>query len=91
MSSIFTHAYTSASIGLISRVTLPARSKLFWLFWLVLVGIAPDFDYLISTLRSNAHQGLRITHSLLGVMLLPCLTLCILWWQRKLGMINNTL
>lgn len=46
-----------------------------WLIWLILVAWFPDIDYLSATLRP---QGLRITHSIVGCLIVPCLTIAVL-------------
>jgi inner membrane protein len=83
MSSVFAHALTGASISLVKQLYAPGSTRILWFLWLTLVAIAPDFDYLISTLNPKAHAGLRITHSLLGVMLLPLVTIACLWLCQR--------
>lgn len=57
-----------------------------WLLWLLVIASIPDIDYLIPGLRLQpAHQILRITHSLLGVLLLPSCTMLGLWLLGKRG------
>jgi inner membrane protein len=82
MSSVFAHALTATSIGLVGSRYLHRSTKILWLLLLMLIGIAPDFDYLISALNPKAHAGLRITHSILGVMLLPMFTIAYLWLRQ---------
>lgn len=55
-----------------------------WLIWLLVVASIPDIDYLIPGLRvQQANQTLRITHSLLGVLLIPGCTILGLWLLGK--------
>ncbi|MBL1174787.1 metal-dependent hydrolase [Pantanalinema sp. GBBB05] len=57
-----------------------------WLLWLLVIASIPDIDYLIPGLRLQpANQILRITHSLLGVLLLPGCTMLGLWLLGKRG------
>jgi inner membrane protein len=83
VSSIFAHAFAGVSIGIVDRSSQQSRAKLRWLLWLVSVSIAPDLDYAIAVFSPLNHGGLRITHSLLGVMLLPSLTICYCWWRWR--------
>jgi inner membrane protein len=83
MSSVFAHVLTGASIGLFKQLHPSRPTKILWILWLTSIAIAPDFDYLISTLHPKAHAGLRITHSLLGVMLLPLVTIAYLWIRQR--------
>ncbi|NJL00356.1 MAG: hypothetical protein HC910_07190 [Spirulinaceae cyanobacterium SM2_1_0] len=57
------------------------RDRRLWLLWLLVIAIAPDFDYLIPGLHPRHHQGLRITHALLSCQLLPALTVLWLHWR----------
>jgi inner membrane protein len=57
-----------------------------WLFWLLVIASIPDIDYLIPALRiQQDNQVLRTTHSLLGVSLLPGLTVLGLWLLGNRG------
>jgi inner membrane protein len=50
-----------------------------WLMWLVAIASIPDLDYLIPALKlQHAGQTLRITHSFLGVLLIPIGTILLL-------------
>lgn len=67
---------------------LDARSQFNWkwLLWLLIVASIPDIDYLIPKLRlQQANQILRITHSLLGVLLIPGCTMLALRLLRSRG------
>jgi inner membrane protein len=47
-----------------------------WFFWLLVIASIPDIDYLIPALRlQQANQVLRITHSFIGVLLIPVCTI----------------
>ncbi|MBW4473084.1 MAG: metal-dependent hydrolase [Stenomitos rutilans HA7619-LM2] len=56
-----------------------------WLIWLVLIAWTPDLDHFVPSLHASAHQGLRITHSIFGSLLLPCYTILILISLRIRG------
>lgn len=60
-----------------------------WLIWLVLVAWNPDIDHFVPSLHASAHQGLRITHSIVASLILPCSTILVLRLLkvrgRKLG------
>jgi inner membrane protein len=83
MSSVFTHALTGASIGLISKLPAARLSSLVWLLWLMMVAIIPDIDYLFAALNSRNHGGLRITHSLVVALMIPLCTAGVLWWREQ--------
>jgi membrane-bound metal-dependent hydrolase YbcI (DUF457 family) len=57
-----------------------------WLIWLLVVASIPDIDYLIRGLRiREADQTLRISHSLIGAILMPSFTILGLWLLGKRG------
>jgi len=59
-----------------------------WMLWLLVIASIPDIDYLIPALRvQQVNQTLRITHSLLGVLLLPACTILGLCLLGKRGRI----
>ncbi len=75
MSSFIGHSL--AAVGIYNAVaqplSKPARRR--WLGWLIILSLAPDIDYLITSLRINAPEPIRVTHSLLGSLTLPLLTI----------------
>jgi membrane-bound metal-dependent hydrolase YbcI (DUF457 family) len=83
MSSFIAHSLTGVSIGILShnddRQPIPHR----WLLWLGIVSMAPDIDYFVKSLHPSANGGLRITHSLVCVFLLPFLTITFLFLRRS--------
>jgi inner membrane protein len=83
MSSVFAHTLTGVSIGLLRKPFVRPTPNLYWLMWLAIATNAPDIDYFIVNLHSHSHNGLRITHSLLGAMLLPMVTIAVLWSQQR--------
>ena len=78
MSSIFGHSLAGVTVGLSCKAPSflkTTQHKILWLGWLVIVAIAPDFDYIIPFLHPSAHSGLRISHSIFYASLLPSLSL----------------
>jgi membrane-bound metal-dependent hydrolase YbcI (DUF457 family) len=55
-----------------------------WLGWLVVLASAPDIDYLVPALGSPAHQGSRITHSIAFSLILPLLSVGVLYLVKGL-------
>jgi membrane-bound metal-dependent hydrolase YbcI (DUF457 family) len=55
-----------------------------WLGWLVVFASAPDIDYLVPALGSPAHQGSRITHSIAFSLILPLLSVGVLYFLKGL-------
>lgn len=53
-----------------------------WLAWLVVLASAPDIDYLVPALGSPAHRGSRITHSVAFSLILPLLTVGVLYFVK---------
>jgi inner membrane protein len=80
MSSFVGHTITS--IGLYTSSKRPEKLTLMtgaWLGWLVFVGLVPDVDYFVPVLYAlRSNEGLRITHSIVGCLLLPLLTVVVL-------------
>ena len=77
MSSLIGHSLAGLTVGVTNKQSCflaTSWARLLWMFWLVVVAIAPDFDYVVSFLHPSANAGLRITHSLCCAMLLPTLT-----------------
>ncbi|MEM6352793.1 MAG: metal-dependent hydrolase [Cyanobacteria bacterium P01_D01_bin.14] len=77
MSSFVGHSLLGWTIGITAAPanSLLNRHRILWAGWLVIVAVAPDFDYVVPLLNSSAHEGVRITHSLFFASLLPLLTL----------------
>lgn len=61
------------------------RNNWLWLIWLIAIASIPDIDYLIPLLRvKQDNQILRITHSFIGTLLIPSLTILVLWlWGNR--------
>jgi inner membrane protein len=80
MSSLVGHTLTS--LGVYATTQPPkklALRDLLWLSWLTFVAIAPDLDYFSPALMRRASSGvLRVTHSLVGCLVFPILTLLVL-------------
>lgn len=78
MSSLIGHSLAGLTVGIIHKqfhFLTTSWKKLLWIVWLVVVAIAPDFDYVVPFLHPSAHAGLRITHSLCYALLFPSLTI----------------
>ena len=65
--------------------------RLVWIGWLVIVASIPDLDYVVKFWNSSNHQGLRITHSILFSLIVPCLSILVLLllksdriWRRSI-------
>ncbi|WP_299407662.1 hypothetical protein [Acaryochloris sp. IP29b_bin.148] len=77
MSSLIGHSLAGLTVGITnqqSRFLATSWARLLWIFWLVVIEIAPDLDYVVPFLHPSANAGLRITHSLSCALLLPTLT-----------------
>lgn len=82
MSSPIGHTLTSLGVY---AVTQPPQKltwcDLLWPGWLTFVASAPDLDYIIPALyalRASMEDGLRVTHSLVGCLAFPLLTILVL-------------
>jgi inner membrane protein len=85
MSSFLGHslaAYSLFSLDRRKRLSTPWRAV--WLGWLVVLASAPDIDYLVPALGSPAHQGSRITHSIAFSLILPLLSVGVLYFVKGL-------
>jgi membrane-bound metal-dependent hydrolase YbcI (DUF457 family) len=68
------------------RLTESRQFDWIWLIWLLVVASILDIDYLIPALRIREdNQTLRITHSLIGAILMPGCTILGLWLLGKRG------
>jgi membrane-bound metal-dependent hydrolase YbcI (DUF457 family) len=72
MSSFLGHTLAALTV---SRTTHTPQRRNLWFVWLAVLASAPDIDYLLPAL--GAH-GSRISHSLVGSLLLPAFTASIL-------------
>src|SRR5262249_15876775 len=76
MSSFLGHSLAAYSVATVMRQRLASQSgRVCWAVWLIALASAPDIDYLVPSLNSSAHHGLRITHSIAFSLILP-LCLC---------------
>jgi inner membrane protein len=94
MSSFIGHSLaglTAAAIGQKLQPEPPARGvwrDLLWTILLITIACIPDIDYLIPALRLQQSGGiLRITHSIIGVMLLPTCIMLSMWSNGSRGRI----
>ncbi|HEX8176532.1 MAG TPA: metal-dependent hydrolase [Pyrinomonadaceae bacterium] len=85
MSSFLGHTLAAYSLFSLDRQKPPSRLwKAVWLAWLVVLASAPDIDYLVPVLASPAHQGIRITHSIAFSLILPLLSVSMLYFVKGL-------
>ncbi len=84
MSSFIGHTLNTLGIY-VNKQSSPERMAwrwaLLWLGWLGFVGLAPDLDYVIPQLyatRLSMETDLRITHSWVGTLFFPLLTMVVL-------------
>ncbi len=62
------------------------ESNLPWLLSLFAIASIPDIDYLIpSLILQHDRYRIRTTHSLIGVLILPAITILILWLSGQRG------
>jgi inner membrane protein len=62
------------------------ESNLPWLIWLLTIASIPDIDYLIpSLILQHDRYRIRTTHSLIGVLILPIITILIMWLSGQRG------
>jgi membrane-bound metal-dependent hydrolase YbcI (DUF457 family) len=82
LSSFIGHTLTSIGIATTTqRPEKPTALSVLWLGWLCFIGLAPDMDYFVPplyALRASLEDGVRITHSVVGALFFPLLTLLVL-------------
>ncbi|MFT3771806.1 MAG: metal-dependent hydrolase [Minicystis sp.] len=74
MSSFLGHTLAAFTV---SQATRAPRQHRLWFLWLAVLASAPDIDYLVPALHLGALRY-RISHSLVGALLLPALTSAVL-------------
>ena len=83
MSSFIGHGLAAVTAKLSvppNKQPFPTGSKkILWLGWLILIAWGPDIDYIVPALAMGQHQGARITHSIAVSLLLPLITILVLW------------
>lgn len=86
MSSWIGHGIAAVTICATNKSAKRNYAELGWALWLVVVAIAPDVDYVLAALRVGEEQA-RITHSIVGALFLPVLTIpvgLLLGWRGTL-------
>ncbi|MEM9538760.1 MAG: metal-dependent hydrolase [Cyanobacteria bacterium P01_E01_bin.42] len=88
MSSFLGHGLAGATVFFCDRklggyLSEKRRDRLLWLVWLVILACLPDLDYIVPFFHPSQNQGIRITHSLFGSLILPCLTIILLAFRIK--------
>lgn len=76
MSSFIGHGLAALTVYALGPEARPPRWG--WLAWLGVLALAPDIDYVIAPLRLPGPPVLRVTHSLVGCLTLPLLTVAFL-------------
>lgn len=85
MSSFLGHSLAAYTLFSLDRRKWPStRRRAMWLGWLLVLASAPDIDYLITALASPAHHGSRITHSIAFSLILPLLSVGVLYFVKGL-------
>ena len=86
MSSFVGHGLTAVVLSLQNVKHCSTRRLFFWgwSLWLLVVSWGPDIDYVWPMVHPSAHNGLRISHSLVASCILPGITGVWLWRQSRL-------
>jgi inner membrane protein len=83
MSSFIGHSLAAYTLFSVSRgVTAPSLKRAAWLGWFIVLASAPDIDYLVPALAHPANGGLRITHSIALSLVVPLLTILVLFLSK---------
>lgn len=86
MSSFVGHGLIAVTLT-VPNMKYRSTHRLFfwaWALWLLVVAWGPDIDYVWPVVHPSAHNGLRISHSLVSSSILPGLTVLWLWRQTAL-------
>ena len=75
MSSFAGHTLAAASIYTLSEYPPSTVKRAGWLGCLILAACAPDIDYFLPDLRIGLDQTIRVTHSFVGSLALPSVTI----------------
>lgn len=100
MSSFFGHSIAAIAVYLATEPKMTSQSlsiftcpnyfqknqkQLLWILWLVVIASIPDLDYVVEAWKSSNNQGLRTTHSILFSLIVPGLTIVVLFLQGVKG------
>ena len=105
MSSFVGHSLAAATVYVGSEFLFSSSAKpraklnkIIWLAWLIVVASIPDLDYIVRAWNSINNNGLRITHSILFSLIVPCVTIAVLLalkqtniWRRALEVVSASL
>lgn len=88
MSSFLGHGLAGATVFFCDRklgrdLSEKKRDRMIWLLWLIILAWTPDLDYIIPFFHPSNNQGIRITHSVAGSLILPFLTILVLAFYLK--------
>ena len=78
--------YVGTEFLIFPQAKSKSRSKLnnlLWIAWLIVVASIPDLDYVIDAWNSSNNEGLRITHSILFSLIVPCFTIAVLLVRQR--------
>lgn len=85
MSSFLGHSLAAYSLFSLGQRKWPStHRRALWLGWLLVLAFAPDIDYIVPALASPAHQGSRITHSIVFSLILPLSSVGVLYFVKDL-------
>jgi inner membrane protein len=76
MSSFIGHGLAALTLSALGPTAEPRRWG--WMAWLVVLAWTPDIDYLAAPLRLPGNPIIRVTHSLVGCLTLPLVTIALL-------------
>jgi inner membrane protein len=82
VSSFIGHGLAAVGIFLAGERSRSRALRTLWLGWLILLAWAPDVDYVLAALRMD---GIRRSHSIALVLLLPAITTLVLWLAGMRG------
>lgn len=86
MSSFLGHTIAALTVSQTTRIP---RYRYLWCAWLVILASAPDLDYLFPVLHLGPLRY-RITHSLIGALILPSFTVSVLcFFVRDLALLRR--
>jgi hypothetical protein len=85
MSSAIGHALAGLTIYSCHKTPGLKGRRWVWLGWLILLALLPDLDRLIPFLHQSNHHEVRISHSLFFALILPFVTIFVLFILGERG------
>jgi membrane-bound metal-dependent hydrolase YbcI (DUF457 family) len=82
MSSFIGHSLAAFSIYSLNRQSLSNSLRKWWLAWLIIIASTPDIDHIVRSfhLKTTTGYDIRITHSILLSLLIPLVTVILLYF-----------